>query len=66
MSESKGTTTFRFALGERVKISESGEEGTVIGYAAYQTADPGFLLRYKDGHGVATEQWWTSSALEAA
>lgn len=56
----------KFELKQIVKITESGEAGTVIGRAEYwSTPTPSYLLRYADNRGVAVEQWWTEDALEA-
>lgn len=54
---------WRFSLGDRAMILESGEHGEVIGRAEFQQAERSYLLRYKGGDGKATEAWWTESAL---
>lgn len=56
--------TFQFELNQVVKITSSGETGTVIGRADYTTSECSYLLRYQAGDGRATEQWWSESALE--
>lgn len=56
---------FSFDLKQVVKISESGETGTIIGRAEYTLQENQYLLRYKAADGRATEQWWAESALEA-
>lgn len=57
--------TFTFDLTQIVKISESGETGTIVGRAEYTTAENSYLLRYKAADGRAVESWWNESALEA-
>ena len=55
--------TFKFALGQRVVINVSGEEGEVIGRAEYQEGDNSYFVRFKDATGHAREAWWTERAL---
>lgn len=57
---------FLFAMGSRVRIVESGEVGTVVGIAEFDSADPQFLLRYRSADGRAVQAWWTQNALEDA
>lgn len=57
---------FVFALGDRVRIIESGEVGEAVGRAQYRAADDGYLIRYKAADGRACEQWWTVGALALA
>jgi hypothetical protein len=54
---------FKFKLGDRVTIVESGESGEVIGRADYAIADNSYYLRYKAADGRAVEGWWTETAL---
>lgn len=56
---------FKFELGQRVKIDESGEECSVIGRAEYTTAVNNYFVRYKSADGRAVEAWWTEDALSA-
>lgn len=57
--------SFKFDLKQIVKITESGETGTIIGRAEYSTAPlHSYLLRYRCADGRAVEQWWTEDALE--
>lgn len=58
--------TFKFDLKQVVKITESGEQGTVIGRAEYVTSEDNYYIRYKAADGRATEAWWPESALAAA
>ena len=57
---------FSFKLGDRVRITESGESGEVIGRAHYSYAEDGYLIRYTAGDGRRVVNWWTVSALTAA
>lgn len=57
---------FAFQLGQVVKISCSGETGTVVSRAEHQTAEPNYLVHYAAKDGTATERWWSQSTLEAA
>ncbi len=57
---------FRFNLDAKVRISESGETGQVIGRAEYTTSEQSYFVRYKAADGRAVESWWVQSALEAA
>lgn len=56
---------WKFGLNDDVRISVSGEVGTVIGRAEYATSDePNYWVRYKAADGRAVESWWQQSALE--
>ena len=57
--------TFKFAMNSTVKISASGETGTVVGRAEYNASENTYYLRYMAGDGRATEAWWPESALVA-
>ena len=57
---------FKFALGQQVRISISGETGQVIGRAEYTYSNPQAFVRYLSGDGRAVESWWDEGALEAA
>lgn len=54
-----------FELAQVVEIDESKETGTVIARSESTVAEPQYLVRYKNGHGVAVEAWWSQSALSA-
>ena len=56
---------FAFALGERVKIDASGEAGVVIARSDHADASDQYLIRYADANGVASEHWWSVSALSS-
>jgi hypothetical protein len=59
-------SSFKFKLGDVVRIRASGEAGEIIGRAEYSTAINNYCLRYQSADGRATEAWWTEDALEAA
>lgn len=61
----ENVVSFKFDLKQVVKITESGETGTVIARSQSALAEEQFLLRYKDASGIAVEKWWGESALEA-
>ena len=54
---------FAFQLHEAVAIAISGEKGHVIARAEYAYGEDQYLIRYKNAHGAATEEWWAESAL---
>ena len=54
---------FKFNLGAISTIEASGESGTIIGRAEYQTGENSYLIRYKSADGHAVEAWWSESAL---
>lgn len=60
-----GDSYFKFALRQVVKISETGETGTVHARSESTSGEPQYLVRYKAADGRATEQWWSENALEA-
>lgn len=57
--------SFKFKLGDVVRIRTSGESGEVIGRAEFSTAINNYYLRYQSADGRAIEAWWTEDALEA-
>lgn len=63
MNEAK---QFAFAMKQPVKLSESGETGTVVGRSEVMSAADGYLIRYKAADGGLKEAWWPVDALEAA
>ena len=54
---------FKFQMGTRVSLIESGEKGKIIGLAEYDRTDNNYLIRYKAGDGRCVEDWWTESAI---
>ncbi|MDE1139551.1 hypothetical protein [Paraburkholderia tropica] len=58
--------SFKFNLGDVVKIGASDESGEVIARAEYAQSEDSYLLRYKSADGRAVESWWGASALVAA
>lgn len=57
--------SFKFNLQDRVKITESGEAGSIKGRAEYSTHENCYLVHYKAGDGRAVESWWDESLLKA-
>jgi uncharacterized membrane protein len=57
---------FNFALGQKVTISISGEQGEVHGRAEYTNLDNCYFVRYKAADGRAAEGWWQEDALQGA
>ena len=55
---------FRFEIGQRVALIESGEEGKIIVRAQYATSEDHYQVRYEAGDGCCREVWWGQSALE--
>lgn len=54
---------FKFGLGDRVELTESAEDGLVIGRAEYLHGENVYLIRYVAGDDRQTEAWWGESAL---
>ncbi len=55
----------KFELGQRVRLEESNERGTVIGRAEYKYNENAYLIRYATAEGVQVEAWWGESTLVA-
>lgn len=53
---------FKFELGGRAMLKESGEQGDVTARAEYAHSEPQYLLRYCAGDGRQVEAWWGESA----
>ena len=51
------------ALGASVTLEGSGEAGTIIGGAVYLNNAPSYLVRYVNGQGCLTTDWWPAEAL---
>ncbi|RCK20097.1 hypothetical protein TH8_19765 [Thalassospira profundimaris] len=58
--------TFKFKMGQRVKMKESGETGEVIGRAEHKTSEPNYRVLYCAGDGRQVDCWWDESSLKAA
>lgn len=56
--------TLAFKLGDKLKITRSGELGIVFGRATYVDSNPQFLLRYCRADGVAADGWFHESEVE--
>ena len=57
---------FKFKNGDVVKITVSGESGTVTGRADYLGEPHRYRVEYKAATGRASEEWWLGRQLEAA
>lgn len=51
-------------IGASVRITCSGEEGQVVGFAQYSDAGDQVLIRYKAADGRAVQSWWDLLAVE--
>lgn len=57
---------FKYGIHQLVTIKISGEAALVIGRAEYANGTQNqYQLRYKNAAGVASEQWWEESTLQA-
>lgn len=61
----KVSDMFKFEIGARVKITMSGETGTVIARADYRDACDAYLVLYRAADGRAVSVWWNDPDLEA-
>jgi hypothetical protein len=57
---------FKFRLNQKIRISDSGETGTVIGRADFTDRKKEYEIRYKANNGCHTQRWMSEAALEAA
>lgn len=55
--------TFKYSLGDQVKLALSGERGSVIGRAEYEHVPPAYFVRYVAADGRQVEEWFSASAL---
>ena len=58
--------TFKFYIGQQVKVAISGEAGEVRGRAEYTASERSYLVLYKSADGRAVETWWPESVLVEA
>lgn len=58
--------SFKFELGQKVRITVSSEEGRVIARCEYIKNEPTYELRYVRKTGTATQKIWPESALTEA
>lgn len=56
----------KYQIGQRISLTESDEEGYVVGRAEYENAEPSYYVRYRAADGRQSECWWSESALRAA
>jgi hypothetical protein len=54
---------FRYDNGDKVRIIESSESGTVVGRANYPLTEDQYLVRYKAADGRGVKVWWDESEL---
>ena len=54
---------FRYNLGDRVELKESGESGEVIGRAEYAYAESSYYVRYKAADGRQVDNWHSDSGV---
>jgi hypothetical protein len=59
------TPTFKFAIGQRLALIVSGENGEAVARSESANAEPSYLIRYAAADGRAVEAWWAQSALES-
>jgi len=59
-------SAFEFELDQPVKISISGEQGSIIGRAEYKDDENQYWLEYQAADGRAVKEWWRESSLEVA
>lgn len=62
---SSPSSPFAFEMRQRVKLSESNEEGAIIARAEYSYMTPQYLVRYRNGAGNQIENWWPAEAIVA-
>ncbi len=64
MADTKHTATFLFALGDRVTVQTSGEEGLVSARCEdLRLTEKRYLVEYTDNNGCATEAWFYEDQL---
>ena len=54
---------FLYNLGTPVKLTQSGESGTIIGRAEFTNSDEQYFVRYVDGNGCLIQKWWPHDAI---
>ena len=56
---------FKFELGQKVKVSISGETGFIKGRAEYEDSPNQALIHYKAADGRAVDGWFQESELDS-
>ncbi|KZL17639.1 hypothetical protein PsAD2_02975 [Pseudovibrio axinellae] len=51
-------SNFKFQLNDTVKITASGETGTIKSRAEHTTGTNNYRIHYKAADGRAVEAWW--------
>jgi hypothetical protein len=57
---------YKFSLGDKVKITISGEEGQIIGRAEYLADTRQYQILIKAAGGRAVTDWWAADFISAA
>lgn len=57
-------SNFKFELGSRVKITESGEKGVVKGRAEFTNSANSYYVHYTAGDGRAVSIWWEEDIIQ--
>lgn len=55
---------WQFALGQPVRMTLSGEKGSVVGRAEYSDRPDLYYVRYVAGDGCQVENWQEATAIE--
>ncbi|QQN35661.1 hypothetical protein JHW33_03175 [Rahnella aceris] len=55
---------FKFELGQKVKVTISGETGFVKGRAEYEDSHNMVFIHYKAADGRAVDNWFRESELD--
>lgn len=57
---------FKFAIGEKVKVRDSGREGAIVGRTYEENELKGsikVIIKYTVNHGLYNKQWFTEEQL---
>jgi hypothetical protein len=60
------TVEFEHAIGDKVRIKISGEEGAIRSLCIDHTADKQAFVLYKANDGRAVTGWWSFDVIEPA
>lgn len=59
--------TFKYGLLDAVEIIATGDEGVIVGRVDYaDERGTGYMVRYKEDHGIVDGRWWPEAAIEPA
>lgn len=56
--------TFKYSIGQKVKLVLSEEAGVIVGRAEYCNSDPSYLCRLRVVTGGQAEAWYPEDAIE--